>query len=91
MDDIPVHLVPAHQPPTHSLYCPEEDIRLPLSLQGVISYFETRTPTPEEVESCTWVVLTDHREWDPHSDSFLEQESNAIESSYAGQQIDPQL
>ena len=38
VDDIPRHLSPNFSS-SHSIYFPEEKIRIPLSLNGVISYF----------------------------------------------------
>jgi len=45
-------------------------------LKGVTSCFETRTPTDLEMETCKWIVLSDENQWDPHSDSFQENEDN---------------
>ncbi len=36
VDDIPKHLAPPGRPSTHSIYCNDEDLTLPLSLKGVI-------------------------------------------------------
>jgi hypothetical protein len=56
--------------------CSEEDLTLPLSLKGVISYIDTRTPNQEELDTCKWIVLTNKHDWDPHSEFFQEQEDN---------------
>jgi hypothetical protein len=45
-----------------------------LKLQGVTSYFVTRTPTQNELDTCRWIHMTDEYSWDPHSDSFQYQE-----------------
>ncbi len=58
VDDLPLHLAPTSQPSTHSIYCPEENLRLPLHLKGVISGVGTRTPMEEEVATCKWITLT---------------------------------
>jgi hypothetical protein len=39
VDDTPVHLAPMNKPSTHSIYCPEENFSIPLSLSGVFLYF----------------------------------------------------
>lgn len=70
VDDVPIHLAPLSRPLTHSIYCPDTNVRLPLSLKGVISYIDTRTPTKEELSTCQWVTLTSDTPWDPHADSF---------------------
>jgi hypothetical protein len=49
---------------------------LPLSLKGVISYIDTRTPSQEELDTCKWITLTNEHDWDPHSEFFQEQENN---------------
>jgi hypothetical protein len=71
VDDVPKHLSPTPGTATHSVYVPNADLRIPLCMKGVISYFTTRTPTSQELESCTWIMLTSENDWDPHSDSFL--------------------
>jgi hypothetical protein len=76
VDDCPKHLAPQNQPSTHSIYAPMEDLNIPLKLQGVTSFFTTRTPTVHEVETCRWVYLSNEHDWDPHSDSYQEQENN---------------
>jgi hypothetical protein len=52
VDDCPQHLAPLDRPSTHSIYCREEDIKLPLSLKGVTTWFISRTPTMHEIETC---------------------------------------
>ena len=76
VDDIPRHLAPPDRPSNHSIYCPDDELNIPLSLKGIISYFNSRTPTQEELNTCKWVILTDEHEWDPHSEFFQEQENN---------------
>ena len=39
VDDIPRFLAPRNKDSTHSLYFPEENIRIPLDLDGCISHF----------------------------------------------------
>jgi hypothetical protein len=76
VDDIPKHLAPQSKPSTHSIICSDEDMILPLSLKGVISYIDTRTPSQEELDTCKWITLTNEHDWDPHSEFFQEQENN---------------
>jgi hypothetical protein len=81
VDDVPVHLAPWNRPSTHSIICPDDDnFTIPLSLQGPISYFPTRAPTQEELDTCLRINLTDESLWDPHSDTFQHNESNALQS-----------
>ncbi|MFO0446847.1 MAG: hypothetical protein ACK51L_04175, partial [bacterium] len=41
VDDCPRHLSPNPERATHSIYIPELDLRLPLSMKGIISYLPT--------------------------------------------------
>ncbi len=63
-EDVPRHLAPNPQTATHS-------ITILLQLNGVVSYFVTRSPTSQELEDCAWLMMTSDVEWDPHSDSFM--------------------
>jgi hypothetical protein len=76
VDDVPQHLAPQNRPSSHSIQSLDDEFTLPLSLKGVISYFNTRTPTQEELDTCRWINLTNEHDWDPHSDTFQEQEEN---------------
>jgi hypothetical protein len=71
VDDVPRHLAPNPQLATHSITTPSKNITIPLQLNGVVSYFVSRSPTPQELEDCEWVMMTSDGEWDPHSDSFM--------------------
>jgi len=42
----------------HSLFFPGADVRIPLSLMGIFSYFPSRTPTRTELEECTVLLMT---------------------------------
>ncbi len=49
VDDIPKHL--SHGKSSHSIHIEEENLRIPLLLNGAISYFSVQTPTQEEIEN----------------------------------------
>jgi hypothetical protein len=55
----------------------EERIEIPLLLKGIISYFNVRTPTVEEIENLPCIELTSSSEWDPHSSLFEDLEHDA--------------
>jgi hypothetical protein len=61
------------------------ELRIPLSLHGVISYFPSSKPTKEEYESTDLDLCLDltyeNPEWDPSSPMFGEQENAMIDSS----------
>ena len=59
----------------HSLYFPNEKLRLPLLLCGIISYLPTVTPSNEDSEILPALELTPQTSsWNPHSTSFQDQE-----------------
>jgi len=55
---------------SHSITIPDENIVIPLSMKGIISYFPVRTPTQYEIENCQVVTLTSEAEWDPYSSTY---------------------
>jgi hypothetical protein len=78
VDDIPIHLAPKNKPSTHSIRATEDDFNIPLSLNGIISYFQTRTPTRQELDTCKWITLTNPNTWEPHSENFSYNEEIAL-------------
>lgn len=62
---------------THSIYIPSLDLDLPLNLDGVISYLDTRKPSLEEWENCDRIELTSAVPWEPYSEDFVVQEEVA--------------
>ncbi len=79
VDDVPKHL---SSKSTHSIYVPEYDVRIPLSMRGVISYVPVRKPSVRELETCRWINLTSDMEWDPHSEEFELNEKLAQENDF---------
>ena len=45
----------------------DDDLFIPLKLDGIISYFDTRKPTPKDLEHAKYYVLTSEETWDPYS------------------------
>jgi hypothetical protein len=74
VDNCPTHLSP-NKDSRLSIYFPEEDMRLPLQLNGIISFLSIRKPSKKEIETCTWLELTSDEEWDPYADTFADNES----------------
>jgi hypothetical protein len=60
------------------------ELRIPLALKGVISYFPSSKPTSEEYESTDLDLCLDltyeSPEWDPSSPMFGEQEAAMLDS-----------
>ncbi len=78
VDDVPRHL--SHDKrSTHSLYFPDQDVRLPLWMKGVISYLNTHYPSQYEIDNCRWLVVTNDANWEPYDDLFAEQEQLVAE------------
>jgi hypothetical protein len=57
----------------HAIIIPGQ-VELPLQLNGVISFLETRKPTEEEILGCKRVELPSAAPWNPFSTLFQEQE-----------------
>ena len=52
---------------------------IPLQLKGIFSYFHSRKPTEEEVESVDKIFLTpDQTSWNPYCTSFAENERSML-------------
>jgi Reverse transcriptase (RNA-dependent DNA polymerase) len=51
-----------------------QDIVIPLDMDGVISYFESRKPTDFELDNCRRVTLTSDTKWNPSDPTFADQE-----------------
>jgi hypothetical protein len=72
--DCPKHLSRGRS--THSIYTENNELNIPLQLNGVISYFEVCKPTRNEIETCNHINLTsEHIEWEPYSPHFANQEN----------------
>ncbi|MGH3053996.1 MAG: hypothetical protein ACRDL7_03345, partial [Gaiellaceae bacterium] len=80
VDDVPRHLSGTTQS-THSIYCPNDRLRIPLQLYGCISYLPVCKPTAQEIENCHWIELTNDVDWNPYSPDFAIQERTVIEKS----------
>mmetsp|Transcript_24287 Transcript_24287/g.34810 ORF Transcript_24287/g.34810 Transcript_24287/m.34810 type:complete len:1184 (-) Transcript_24287:1334-4885(-) len=72
VDDVPKHLSGGDS--THSIFLPEEELRLPLKCYGCLSYLSVRRPTLSEINNCSTYELTSPHPWDPYSSDFQEQE-----------------
>ena len=80
VDDVPKHLS-VNGASTHSVYIPSMDLRIPLELDSIVSYINTQYPNELEVENCTHLSLTSSSVWEPHSETFAEQEAIIANSS----------
>jgi hypothetical protein len=72
----------------HSIYCQEANLRIPLALWGIFSYFPSRMPTETELDECDKIIITpDGPEWNPHSDVYARNEENYLD--WQGHIVEP--
>ena len=63
----------------HYITFEESDLRIPLQLSGVFSYFHTRKPTFSELYECPKLFLTpDANDWNPYFQSFETNEQSML-------------
>ena len=55
----------------HSIISKEDDLKIPLEMDGTISYFKTHVSTKAKINKCCHIVLTSPEEWDPKSNNFV--------------------
>jgi hypothetical protein len=58
----------------------KENIKIPIKLHWIISYFFIRTPTQKELEELKLISIMSENEWNPHSTSFQEMENSLEEN-----------
>jgi hypothetical protein len=64
----------------HSIIINEENLTIPLKLNGIISYFNARTPTNDEINNCSHIILTSLNEWNPYSTEFVDNEQEVAKN-----------
>ena len=70
----------------HSIYFPEEDVRIPMSIHNIFSYIPTRLPSPQDIEDLAdkQLELTPQLpRWDPQTDYYQQHEADMV--NYRGQ------
>lgn len=84
IDECPKFLSDNPNEGNHSVYCPELVFRIPLHLDGIISFIPTRRPSKRELEELDSIDLTPNVPvWDPHDTVYSEQESSML--NYRGE------
>jgi hypothetical protein len=66
----------------HSIYFPSSELRIPLSLHGMFSYFPSYKPTMkdlEEIDEDHILLATPDGSWNPHSDVYATNEENMLD------------
>ena len=75
VDDAPTQY---NQASTHSLYIPDSELLISLELDGIISGFTTRAPTPKELDNTELhVEMSSDMPWNPNCKTFASVEDNA--------------
>lgn len=66
----------------HSIYFKDKDLKIPLKLKGVFSYFNHQVPRYEEIDMLEVIFLTpDSTSWDPHSDHYANEEEAFLDKN----------
>ena len=81
----PVPIAIIQFPHDHSIYTKEHDLRIPLQLDGIFSYFKTRALTHDEMEypenfSMMFLPL-DPPPWDLYNESYAMNKASYLEQS----------
>ena len=64
----------------HAIIVEDENLVIPLQLNGVFSYFHSRCPTIDEVSYSPNILMTpDTMSWDPYSDHFVLNEESMLD------------
>jgi hypothetical protein len=63
----------------HSIFFPETNFRIPMSLWGVFSYFPTSKPTAQDMNESDQVYMITPSRWDPHQSAYAENEENILD------------
>ena len=72
----------------HCISFKDIDLKIPLQLNGIFSYFNSRKPLPSELYDKDKVFITpDASEWNPHCTSYSHNES--IMTNYEGEMTCP--
>ena len=63
----------------HDISFPDSNLRIPLEMEGVVSYFTSRRPTDDEIATCARLEMTSAAAWDPRSPHFRQTETQLRE------------
>jgi uncharacterized protein YqgQ len=68
----------------HAIIDPTGRLKLPLELNGIISYLPTRKPMKQEMEECSTFELMSAQLWEPYNSRFLEREEWLLAEATTG-------
>ena len=79
INDVPKIHCEDHIVNDHTVSFEHSNLRIPLQLNGVFSYFHTRVPTEIELHECEKLFLTpDSSNWNPHCQFYEKNERSII-------------
>jgi hypothetical protein len=67
VDDTPKQFSPKS---THSIEVPEDNLTIPLEMNGVVSYVSNHKPSKDELENCQQITLSSNIPWNPNNLSW---------------------
>jgi hypothetical protein len=82
VDECPKFLAKRASINNHSVFFPDKNIRIPLFLRGIVSYFPCRRPTSDELNDNSMLVLDltpRASEWNPHDTKYSDLEASMID------------
>lgn len=79
VNDTPKIQMPDPTEDDHAIIVPDSDLRIPLSLWGIFSYFPTCEPTVDDLENPTDVYVLTPAKWNPHSDAYAFNEASMLD------------
>ena len=63
----------------HAITFPDTGFRIPLSLNGVFSYFNTSKPTTSDMQDSTNVYMISPSRWNPHDTTYARCEASMLD------------
>ena len=63
----------------HSLYFPSAQVRIPLQLWGIFSYFPSKKPTSQILNDCEDIFMLTPSNWDPHEPAYKLNEESMLD------------
>ena len=73
----------------HSIYFKETGLRIPLSLDGVFSYFPTNKPSEEKLMESEDIYLLTPEHWNPNSMAYAKNEESMLD--WEGNLVEPRF
>ena len=78
--DVPKIQCPDPTVKDHSISFHDSELKIPLLLNGIFSYFNTRKPSEDELQECEKVFITpDASDWNPHCLSYENNENSMLD------------